>query len=72
MGFGECGAKGKIWEVDDGFGWWRTAGGGVLVVGKVAVGGGCGWFWIYGGEGRRWDGEWVYGARKMREREGEM
>jgi hypothetical protein len=31
----------------------RTAGGDVLVVGEVVGGGGCGWFWIWGGEGRR-------------------
>jgi hypothetical protein len=50
MGFGMVGDKTGnlgIWVAGGGYGWWRTAGGGVLVVGKVAVGGGCGWFfWI--------------------------
>jgi hypothetical protein len=47
MGFGLVGDKTGnlgIWVAGGGYGWWRTAGGGVLVVGKVAVGGGCGWF----------------------------
>jgi hypothetical protein len=34
-----------------GYGWWRTASGGVWVVGKVAVGGGCGWFLDLGRRG---------------------
>jgi hypothetical protein len=46
--WGINGEKGKIWVVGGGFGWRRTAGGGVSVVGKVDAGGGCGWFWIFG------------------------
>jgi hypothetical protein len=34
-----------------GYGWWRTAGGAVLVVGKVVVGDGCGWFLDLGRRG---------------------
>jgi hypothetical protein len=45
LGFGECwkkNVKSDFLVAGGGYGWWGMAGGGVSVVGKVAVGGGCG------------------------------
>jgi hypothetical protein len=69
LGFGWVGDKMGIlgiWVVGGGWVGRRTTGGDVLVVGEVVGGGGCGWFWIWGGEGRRcgdgggygWWGKW--------------
>jgi hypothetical protein len=49
LDFGFCGKKWGIKGIlvaGGGYGWWRRAGGGLSVVGKVAAGGRCGWFWI--------------------------
>jgi hypothetical protein len=45
LGFGWDGDKMGIlgfWVADGGWVWWGTAGGGILVVGEVVVGSGCG------------------------------
>jgi hypothetical protein len=45
LGFGWDGDKMVIlgiWVAGGGWVWWRTAGGGILVVGEVAMGSGCG------------------------------